>query len=126
MALVGEVVKPNAVVWDVGANLGLFTFAAATASGSDGFVLAIEPDPWLVNLLRRSTKLTSQTSAAPVHVLCAAAADRAGVSRLHIARRSRSTSYLEGFGTTQTGGSRESQLVPQNYARPTCRTCSSP
>lgn len=112
LALVRELVAPGSTVWDVGANVGLFTLAAATASGPGGFVLAVEPDAWLVNLLRRSARLPSNRSLAQIDVLCAAAAQRAGVVRFHIARRSRSTSYLEGFGTTQTGGSREVQLVP--------------
>ncbi len=45
-------------------------------------------------------------------MLPVAAADCLGVARFHIARRNRSTSHLDGFGTTQTGGVRTTELVP--------------
>jgi FkbM family methyltransferase len=45
-------------------------------------------------------------------VLPAAVSDQESVARFHIARRSRSTNHLDGFGTTQTGGVRSTQMVP--------------
>ena len=45
-------------------------------------------------------------------ILPAAVSDCESVARFHIARRNRSTNYLDGFGTTQTGGVRSTQLVP--------------
>ena len=54
LELVKEFVKPGVVVWDIGANIGLFSFAAASMAGSAGLVVALEPDAWLVQLLRRS------------------------------------------------------------------------
>ena len=109
LRLVAEVVQPGDVVWDIGANLGLFSFAAAVAAGPSGHVLAIEPDALLVGLLRRSA--AANHGQAPVEVLPAAVADDLGVARFHIARRNRSTSYLDGFGTSQTGGVRATELV---------------
>jgi hypothetical protein len=38
--------------------------------------------------------------------------DREGIGRFHVARRNRATNFLEGFGTTQTGGTRAVELVP--------------
>ncbi len=110
LRLAAEVVRPGDVVWDVGANLGLFTFAAAAAAGPGGQVLAIEPDAVLVGLLRRSA--AANPGGAAVDVLPAAVAGELGVGRFHIARRNRSTSHLDGFGTTETGGVRATQLVP--------------
>lgn len=110
LRLATEVVRPGNSIWDIGANLGLFSFAAAVAAGPTGHVLAVEPDVMLVRLLRRSAEVNQRH--APVEVLPAAIADCVGVGRFHIARRNRSTSHLEGFGTTQTGGVRATELVP--------------
>lgn len=110
LALVSEFVRPGTTVWDVGANIGLFSFAAAAAAGRDGHVVAVEPDTWLVELLRRSARL--EADRAPVDVVPAAVSQEVGLGRFHIARRNRATNYLDGFGTTQTGGSREEQIVP--------------
>jgi len=110
LRLVTEVVKPGDIVWDIGANVGLFSFAAAAAAGPSGQVLAVEPDVALAPLLRRSAALNRD--AAAVEVFPVAVAADLGVGRFHIARRNRSTSYLDGFGTTQTGGIRATELVP--------------
>ncbi len=110
LALVTEFVHRRAVVWDIGANVGLFAFAAAAAAGREGQVIAVEPDTWLVELLRRSANLEGER--AQVAVVPAAVSDRIGLSRFHIGRRNRATNHLDGHGTTQTGGSREEQVVP--------------
>ena len=110
LQLASELIQPGSVVWDIGANLGLFSFAAAVATGPSGYVLSIEPDIALVPLLRRSAALNR--GHAPVEVLPTAVAESSGVGRFHIARRNRSTSHLDGFGTTQTGGIRTTEIVP--------------
>lgn len=110
LRLAAEVVRPGHSIWDIGANLGLFSFAAAVAAGPTGHVLAVEPDTTLVRLLRRSARVNR--GHASVEVLPAAIADCVGVGRFHIARRNRSTNHLDGFGTTQTGGIRATELVP--------------
>jgi FkbM family methyltransferase len=110
LRLAAEVVRPGDVVWDVGANVGLFSFAAAVAAGPKGHVVALEPDALLVGLLRRSA--VANHGLAPVEVLPVAVADEIGVARFNIAQRNRSTSYLDGFGTGQTGGVRATELVP--------------
>src|SRR5450631_4016821 len=55
--MAAELVRRGDVVWDIGANVGLFSFAAAGAAGPEGHVVALEPDTWLVGLLRRSSNL---------------------------------------------------------------------
>jgi hypothetical protein len=92
-----ELVRPGDVVWDVGANVGLFTFAAAARAGATGRVLAVEADQWLVSLLRRSASCQPASSAA-VSVLSAAVSDRVGVAEFCIAKRGRCSNYLRGLG----------------------------
>ncbi len=110
LRLAAEVVGPGDTVWDIGANLGLFSIAAAVAAGPAGHVLAVEPDTVLVRLLRRSA--TANRDHARLDVLPVAVADHVSIARFHIARRNRSTSHLDGFGTSQTGGVRATDLVP--------------
>jgi FkbM family methyltransferase len=107
--IAAETVKPGSVVWDVGANMGLFTFAAAGLAGPTGHVFAIEPDVVMTRLLRRSSKLNP--SSAPVDVIPCAVSATVALDRFNIARRSRTSNYLEGFGRTQTGGIRETETV---------------
>src|SRR5271154_3189504 len=84
--MVDELVKAGNVVWDVGANVGLFTFAAAHRAGKNGHVIAIEADPWLADLLGRSCELRDRNSDAPVTVVPAAASDSLVLTKFHIAR----------------------------------------
>ena len=49
-----RVLRPGDTFVDIGANCGLVTFYAATAVGGQGQVHAFEPQPDLVELLRRS------------------------------------------------------------------------
>lgn len=108
--LVDRYVTSGASVWDVGANLGLFSLSAAWAVGPSGTVLAVEADAWMATLLRRSINLNNWSDR--VELLSAASANSFGIGTFEIAKRSRATSHLEGFGSTQTGGTRERQVVP--------------
>lgn len=104
-----ETIKPGNVVWDVGANMGLFSFAAAGLSGPRGHVYAFEPDVTLVSLLRRSARLNPQ--AAPVEIIPCAVSDSVALAKFNIAVRSRASNSLAGFGESQAGGIRETQTV---------------
>jgi FkbM family methyltransferase len=105
-----EFVKPGATVWDVGANVGLFSFAAAGLAGKGGRVYAFEPDAWCIQLLRRSANLQAPTRA-PVCPIAAALSDSCSLREFQLATRSRSSNALAGHGQSQTGGFRELQTV---------------
>lgn len=108
--LAKEFVKRGHVVWDVGANVGLFSFAAAHLAGPSGRIYSIEPDVWLVQLLRRSSS-AQVSSSASVQIIPVAVAEACGLRTFNIASRARSANYLSGYGSPQTGGAAEQQTV---------------
>jgi FkbM family methyltransferase len=102
-----EFVSPGSVVWDIGANVGMFAFAAAHLAGTRGQVFAIEADIWLAGLLRRTQQELSVNNAS-VEVIPVAVSESLGIAKFNIASRGRSTNYLSNSsGSTQTGGVRE-------------------
>ena len=110
-AFAEEFVNKGDVVWDVGANVGMLTFPCAFRAGSAGRVIAIEPDVFLVNLLRQSASNMSPERAAVV-VLPVAVSNSIGIASFHIARRGRSTNYLASLpGSSEAGGVRETVSV---------------
>lgn len=107
-----KLVGPGDVVWDIGANIGLFSMVAARLSGKSGSVYCFEPDNFLVGCLRKSAVIQSINISAEVHVIPIAVSDSVGLRRFMIANRSNATNHLEGYGTTQTGGVRSVHIVP--------------
>jgi FkbM family methyltransferase len=98
-------------VWDVGANVGLFTFAAAGLAGPGGHVVSVEADVWLANNLLRYARRNHY--AAPVSVVPAAAGARAGIELLEVSVTYRATSHLaSAAGGPLTGGVRYRQVAP--------------
>lgn len=108
--LAKEFVKPDSVVWDVGANVGLFAFSAAHHAGANGRVLAFEADAWLVQLLRRSAAVQPESSAI-VEVIPVAVADECDLRTFNLSSRSRATNALSGYGSAQAGSVVEQQTV---------------
>ncbi len=105
VALAAERVGPNSVVWDVGANCGVFAFSSAAARQ----VVAVEADPFLASLLQQSVALNG----APVEVVTAAAFSSIGLASFSIAARGRASNFLTGAGGHgQTGGVRGKRTVP--------------
>ncbi|RXG85989.1 FkbM family methyltransferase [Bradyrhizobium vignae] len=90
-----EFVQLRSKVWDIGANVGVFTFAAA-GFARKGAVLALEPDPFLAHTLVRSCSLPTNSSF-NVEVLAAAISSELGVATLEIARGGRASNALSQF-----------------------------
>jgi FkbM family methyltransferase len=95
LSMARELVRPKMTVWDIGANVGLFSFAAASLGAQ---VVAVEADIWLANLIHRSVLMNKL----PVTVLPAAVSDRPGITQLHLSDEGRSSNSLRGTGPVQT------------------------
>lgn len=89
-------VKPDAVVWDIGGNLGLFALPAALKAAS-GQVYVIEPDVELAANLCRSLKLRKNNKL-KVSVICLALSNSVGVATFEISKFSRAMNKLEAVG----------------------------
>jgi FkbM family methyltransferase len=101
-------VRPGMVVWDIGANMGAFTFPAAHAVGA-GKVVAIEPDPFNQLLLHRTQAANPDL---PVTIIPAALSDQVGLADLQIAVRGRAANSLRGADHgSQMGGVRTAYPV---------------
>lgn len=90
-------------VWDIGANVGLFSFAAASLGAQ---VVAVEADTWPANLLQRSALLNQL----PVTVFPAAVSDRQGVSKLYLSEHGRASNSLRGKRLRTDRGYGDSRL----------------
>jgi len=110
LALARDHISEGAVVWDIGANVGMFAFSAAHFAGRTGKVLAIEADPWLAALLRRSCSVRSGDDAM-VEVLSVAVGQEPGIRAFRVSGRSRAASSLDGYGSTQAGKCAEMQTA---------------
>src|SRR5512134_1826498 len=106
LRVASEEIVPNSTTWDIGANVGVFAFAAASRALPEGYVLAVEPDDWLANIICKSASLPENSRLA-VHVLAAAVSDKVGTSTLLIAHRGRASNALQGVGRDQMGGVRD-------------------
>jgi FkbM family methyltransferase len=109
--LARQFVHSGDTIWDIGANVGLFTTAAAQKAGPGGSVIAVEPDLWLAALLHRSAA-AQRLTAAPIHILPVAVSGAVGIETLHIAKRNRNSNHLSSIPEhSQAGGTRETHQV---------------
>lgn len=107
-----QLVRKDDVVWDIGANVGLFSVAASFFAGPAGEVVSVEADNWLVCLLRRTASLRNSERQSSIEVVPCAVSNEETLAKFCIAERSRSSNSLEGAGSSQMGGVRETNTVP--------------
>ena len=92
-------VDRESIVWDIGANCGVFSFSSTDAKE----VVAVEADPFLQTLLER-TNYINNTSVVRVSAAVSGETVLAGFS---IAKRGRASNHLSAVsGNSQTGGER--------------------
>lgn len=106
LGFVDRFVTSDSVVWDIGANMGTFSFPAAHVAS---YTLGFEPDPFNMRLLQRTREANRDLD---VEFLPVALADKVGTSRLNIPERGRAANSLEHVNfSTQMGGVRGSLAV---------------
>ena len=106
--IIDQFVKEGDVVWDVGANIGMFSFASAARGAK---VVAFEPDVMTAELIRRSTNLAANQRF-DIELFTVGLSDSLDTAKFQIAQRGRSTNYLaDAGGTTTTGGVRKTRSI---------------
>lgn len=79
------VLRPGGIVYDIGAHAGFYSLLASRLLGERGQVIAFEPLPRNIAMLRRHLALNGVSN---VHIIAAAVADQAGQARFSTARSS--------------------------------------
>jgi len=101
--------EPTDSVWDIGANVGVFSVAAAICAKS---VVAVEADIWLAEIVQRTANLI-ENSHLDIKVIPTAVSDTNGIAKFKIASRGRASNALANAGgRSQMGGVRETVYVP--------------
>ena len=80
LAFYHRFLRPDDLVVDVGANVGLVTLTAATLVGAAGRVVAVEPHPRTFEYLRDNVRLNRLADIVRLH--CVALAEREGRRRI--------------------------------------------
>lgn len=100
-----QYIDESSVVWDVGANCGVFSFSSINARE----IVAFEADPFLCHMMLLSNTLNDNK----VNVVTAAIANDTKVVQFNIAKRGRCSNFItEHKGRSQAGGVRYSFSVP--------------
>jgi FkbM family methyltransferase len=73
-------IRPGDCVWDVGANVGLYSELFAAAAGTSGKVISFEPSHACVAILQE--RLRDRASGAPWEIVPVALSDKDGEARL--------------------------------------------
>lgn len=103
-------VNENHVVWDIGANIGIFSFTCAYRS--EATTVAIEADTWLCSVLRKTCALKSYKGR-DIRIFPVAVANHNGIAEFIVASRGRASNALAAAGgRSQMGGIRERLHVP--------------
>jgi FkbM family methyltransferase len=93
--MMAQSVPAGSVVYDLGANYGIYTMLLSRLAGPTGFVYAFEPMPQIMKQLQANIDLNRQTN---VKYIPRAVADRAGTASFSVGV-SQATGHLTGQGT---------------------------
>lgn len=81
--VVSEFVRPQMVIYDIGANIGFFTLIFARLVGSSGKVFAFEPFPSALKRLRQQVELNHQQQVITVVPVAISDRDETEIFQIH-------------------------------------------
>jgi len=67
MQLLGDWIRPNESCFDLGANVGLYTFCFAEKVGSGGEVISVDADAFIIKRMEAAVRLLGANQIKPVH-----------------------------------------------------------
>ncbi len=82
-----DFLKPGMTIYDIGANIGYYVLMETAAIKRNGKIIAIEPSPQNVELLKRNLELNAVSSDL-VTVINAGISDKTGIASFHLAHQS--------------------------------------
>src|SRR3970040_1182759 len=91
--LIGEILQPGDIFYDVGANAGYFTLVAADRVGSQGRVIAFEPEPFNVQVIQKQIALNGLEKTCRVEAV--AISSLAGLASLVVPARNANAHLAE-------------------------------
>ena len=110
LTIADQYINEYSQVWDIGANVGVFAFAAASLA-KRGAVLAVEADIWLAQLMKKSLAL-KKNNKLNLKILPSAISDQCGVATFFISKRGRALNSLKIVGGGIIEGIRDEVVVP--------------
>jgi len=97
-----EIVKEGSRIFDIGANIGYYAIMEAQLVGSEGEIIAIEPSPSNVELLKKNVALNDQHN---IRVVSAAVSDTDGAKTFFLSDKSNlGTFHNVGSGVEHLNG----------------------
>jgi FkbM family methyltransferase len=90
-----RLIRPGYIVFDCGANQGIYTCAFAALVGPSGRVIAIEPQDYAVEAIRKNISINGFNNVVVQH---SAVSDSEGSATLDVSRGAVSASIIRDFG----------------------------
>ena len=94
--LLDKILSPGNVVLDIGANIGYYALMELNIIGPGGYLIAVEPSPWNVNLLEKNLDLNKKSK--NVRVVLGAISSSRGTDTFHLASSSNLNTF-QNYGT---------------------------
>jgi len=94
--LLDKTLTKGSVVLDIGANIGYYALMELNLIGPTGHLIAVEPSPWNIDLLKRNLELNEKRD--NVRVVTGAISSSSGTDTFHLASSSNLNTF-QNYGT---------------------------